>query len=158
MRIATLILAASTLSLTAAAVARPADTPMKAPDHAAVIQARQAGFKLSVASFLAIKIGIGRGDDAHLYALPANALAAWGKAIPTMFPPGSDGATSNALPTVWSDRAGFEAAAATMSAAAAKLAELSKAGDAPGVAAQWDVLKGSCSDCHTKYRKAEEKH
>ena len=161
MRVATLILAASTLSLTAAAIARPADTPMKAPDHAAtdhmaVVQARQAAFKLSLASFLAIKVGITRGDDVKTMILPASAIAGWGKAIPAMFPPGSAG--GDAMPNIWTDRAGFEAAAAKMSTAAAKLADLAKAGDAPGAAAQWDVLKGACGECHTKYRKPDEKH
>ncbi|MBX9885402.1 MAG: cytochrome c [Novosphingobium sp.] len=151
-----LILAAATLSFAAAAVAHGADTPAADP-QAGVIQARQAGFKLQLASFLAIKIGLTRGDDAKMMVLPASAIAGWGKAIPTMFPAGSNGAASNALPTVWSDRAGFEAAAANLTAAASKLADLAKAGDGPGATAQWEVLKGACNDCHNKYRKPDEK-
>lgn len=157
----TLLFAAATIGFAGAAIARadaPAAQATASPHHEAVVQARQAGFKLTLASFLAIKIGLSRGDDAKLMVLPATAIANWGKAIPTMFPPGSTIPTSAALPTVWSDRAGFEAAAADMSEAAAKLADLSKAGDAEGAKAQWDVLKGKCEACHTKYRKAEEKH
>jgi cytochrome c556 len=75
-----------------------------------------------------------------------------------MFPPGSGTASSGALPTVWSDRAGFEASAAAMTAAASKLADLAAAGDAAGANAQWDALKAACNDCHTKYRKPDEKH
>ena len=150
------VLAAATLSLAVAAAARPADAPPADP-HAGVIQARQAAFKLSLASFLGLKAAITRGDDPKTMVLPASAIAGWGKAIPTMFPPGSQSAASGALPNVWSDRAGFESAAADMSAAAAKLADLAKAGDAPGVAAQWEVLKGACGNCHTKYRKPDAK-
>lgn len=153
-----LILSAATLGLGAAAIARPADDTAVATDHAPVVQARQAGFRLTVAAFLGIKGAIARGDDVKTLALPAGAIAGWGKAIPAMFPSGTAAPDSKALPTVWSDRAGFEAAAANMAAAAAKLAELAKAGDKPGFEAQYAVLGKACNDCHTKYRKPDEKH
>ncbi|OYY89297.1 MAG: hypothetical protein B7Y45_12445 [Sphingomonas sp. 28-66-16] len=125
--------------------------------HAGIVQARQAGFHLAVASFLGIKAGIARGDDVKTLALPAAALAGWGKAIPTMFPPGTDTPESDALPTVWSDRAGFETAAANMSAAARTLADLGKAGDTAGFATQFGALGKTCGACHKDYRKPEEK-
>lgn len=127
------------------------------PDHAGVVAARQAAYKLSAVDLFSIKAAIARGDDVKTLAFPATALAAWGKAIPAMFPPGSDTPQSNALPVVWSDRAGFEAAAATMSAAAAKLADLAKAGDTAGFATQFAELGKSCGGCHQKYRKPEAK-
>lgn len=125
--------------------------------HGAVVQARQAGFRLTVASFLNLKAAIARGDDVKTLVLPASAIAGWGKAIPAMFPPHSDTPESGALPTAWSDRAGFEAAAAKMSAAAAQLAELGKAGDTAGFATQFGELGKTCGACHTSYRKPEEK-
>lgn len=126
-------------------------------DHAAIVQARQAGFHLTVAAFLGIKAGIARGADVKTLALPAAAIAGWGKAIPTMFPPGTDTPESDALPTVWSDRAGFETAAANMSAAARTLADLGKAGDTAGFATQFGALGKTCGACHKDYRKPEEK-
>ncbi len=129
----------------------------KPADHGPVVAARQAAFKLSLASFLGIKAGLARGDDVKTMALPASALAGWGKVIPAMFPPGSTTPASEALPTVWSDRAGFEAAATAMSDAAGKLVPLAKAGDTAGFTAQYAELGKSCGACHEKYRKAEEK-
>ena len=135
-----------------------AATPVRpAADPAAIIAARQAGFKLSVASFLGIKAAIARGDDAKSLALPASAIAGWGRVIPTMFPPASAGPASEALPNVWTDRAGFEAAAVAMTDAAAKLAMLAKAGDTAGVAAQFGELGKTCGGCHMKYRAEEKK-
>ncbi len=164
------LFAAATLTCTAALqagaappAAKPAPKPAAAaaaammPDHGPVVAARQAAFKLSLAAFLSIKAGIARGDDVKTMILPASAIAGWGKAIPAMFPPGSMTPESEALPVIWTDRAGFEAAATAMSDAAGKLATLAKAGDTDGFTAQYAELGKSCGACHTKYRKAEEK-
>jgi len=56
---------------------------------------------------------------------------------------------------VWSDRAGFEKAAATLATEAAELANIAKAGDQAGFAAQWGVVRNACSACHDKYRVAD---
>lgn len=154
-----------------AAHAGPAQMPPPAPpaghvghpaahapaDHAAAVAARQASFKLSAVAYLGIKAAIARGDDVKMLAFPAGALAGWAKAIPSMFPPGSTTPASDALPTVWTDRPGFEAAAANMAAAATKLADLAKAGDTAGFAAQYGELGKTCGGCHEKYRKPQEK-
>ncbi len=141
------------------ATAQPAGTKASAKQSArseAIVSGRQAAFKLSLASFLGLKAAITRGDDPKTMILPASALAAWGRALPGMFPADVESPLSKGLPTISSDRAGFDARAADMAAAAAQLATLAKAGDAAALSAQWDVLKGSCSACHDKYR-AEEK-
>lgn len=154
MRLPSLILAASSLVLIGSvALAQATPGPVAAPAHGGVVQARQAGFHLALASFLSIKAGIARGDDVKTLALPAAALAGWGKVIPTMFPPGSDSADSDAMPNVWTDRAGFEAAAAAMSTTARALADAGKAGDTTGFAAKFAELGKACGDCHTRYRK-----
>ncbi|MBY0519185.1 MAG: cytochrome c [Sphingomonas sp.] len=146
--------AALAIGIASTGIARPAET---APDASALVAGRQAAFRLNLASFFAIKAAIARGDDVKTLALPSGAIAGWGRALPGLFPAGSMTPTSKALPTVWSDRAGFEAAAADMAAAATKLNDLAKAGDAPGFAAQYAVLGGTCNACHKKYR-AEDKH
>lgn len=172
MRATPLILPLATLGFAAAvalggapAQTTPPPPPMGHPamahagmEHAPVVGARRAAFRLSLASFVALNAAIKRGDDPKTLVLPASAIASWGKAIPAMFPPGSVTPESEALPNIWSDRAGFEAAAADMSAAAAKLADLAKAGDTAALPPQWDALKASCAACHDKYRKPEEKH
>jgi len=141
-----LVMAASVL--TAAAATRRADADQ-------LIAARQAGFKLQGAAFGGMKGVIDAKGDVKTQAFAAGAIAAWARALPGLFPAGSDGGTTKALPTVWSDRAGFEKAAATLATEAAKLADLAKAGDQPGFATQWGVVRNACSACHDKYRVAD---
>lgn len=138
-----LLLAASVL--TAAVAARRDDAD-------ALISARQAAFEMSGATFGSIKATIDAGGDVTKLAYPAKALTHWAQALPGLFPPGSDGGATKAAPTVWSDRAGFVKAAASYEAAATKLGDLAKAGDKAGVAAQWTVLRGTCTACHDTYR------
>ena len=141
-----LVMAASVL--TAAAATRRDDADQ-------LIAARQAGFKLQGAAFGGMKGVIDAKGDVKTQAFAAGAIAAWARALPGLFPAGSDGGTTKALPTVWSDRAGFEKAAATLATEAAKLADLAKAGDQPGFATQWGVVRNACSACHDKYRVAD---
>ncbi|MGL4314602.1 MAG: cytochrome c [Sphingomonas sp.] len=160
MRLSLLALAAAASAFAVAALsgsAARADDAAIAADHAPVIQAREAGFKLQLAAFLGIKAALARPDvDVKTLVLPASAISGWGKAIPAMFPPGSAGGA--ARPEIWTDRAGFQAAAAELSTEAGKLAELAKAGDTAGVKAQFAVVGKACQDCHSKYLKAEDKH
>lgn len=128
-----------------------------APTAAELVAARQAGFKLMAADFVGLKAAIARGDDVKTLAFPAGAIAAWGKALPALFPAGATTPESKALPSVWSDRAGFEAAAAKLATEAGKLAELAKAGDSAGFAAQFQAVGGACKGCHDKYRAEEKK-
>ncbi len=131
--------------LTAAAATRRDDADQ-------LIAARQAGFKLQGAVFGGMKGVIDAKGDVKTQGFAAGAVAAWARALPGLFPAGSDGGTTKALSTVWSDRAGFEAAAQNLATEAAKLADLAKAGDQPGFAAQWGVVRNACSACHDKYR------
>ena len=141
-----LVMAASVL--TAAAATRRDDADQ-------LIAARQAGFKLQGAAFGGMKGVIDAKGDVKTQAFAAGAIAAWARALPGLFPAGSDGGTTKALPTAWSDRAGFEKAAATLATEAAELANIAKAGDQAGFAAQWGVVRNACSACHDKYRVAD---
>jgi cytochrome c556 len=150
--------AAAALFVSVAATARSshAVTLTTAADPTAdIIAGRKAAFLLSGALFGQIKAGVDRGDDPKTLGFAARSLSGWAKAIPGMFPAGSTAANSDALPVIWSDRAGFEAKAADYAAAAAKLADLAKAGDKPGFAAQFAVVGGACKACHDTYRKPQ---
>ena len=121
-----------------------------APDP---IETRQAGQDLLSANFAGIRAVIAAKGDVKTLENPAKAMARWMKQFPTQFPPGSDkGHDTKALPAVWTDMAGFEKAATDMADAATKLAELAKAGDADGVAAQIKPLGDTCAACHRTYR------
>lgn len=146
------------LMVTLAATATATWAAPEAADPAPVIAGRQATFRLSGAVLGEMKGAIDRGDDVTTQTFPANALANWAKALPGMFPAGSGVAPSKALSTIWSDRAGFEKAAADYNAAAVKLAGLAKAGDKPGFAAQWGELRSTCNACHKIYRQPDPPH
>ena len=142
----------SVLALVLAVGALTAAAGSRRDDADQLIAARQAGFKLQGAAFGGMKAVIDAGGDVKTQAFAASAIAGWARALPGLFPAGSDGGSTKALPTVWSDRAGFEKAAATLDAEATKLAALAKAGDQPGFAAQWTVVRNACSACHDNYR------
>ena len=146
----TLLLAAALVALPIAAVAQTGLTPEQ------IVAARQSAYGLSAANFAQLKAQADAGVDVHTLAFPARQLARWARTLPTMFPAGTNLPTSHALPTVWSDRAGFEAKAADYAAAATKLAELAKASDKPGFTAQFAVVGATCKACHDSYRKPDQ--
>lgn len=125
------------------------------PDQA--VAQRQAAFRMSAITFGALK-GIADSDgDLKRAGFPASGLAAWAKALPGAFPAGSNVAPTEALPLVWSDRAGFETAAAAYQSATAKLAAAAQAGDMAAFKAAVEETGKSCGGCHDKYRKPKPK-
>jgi cytochrome c556 len=157
--VAALVLAAATgANAGGQTAAAPAPAPASVSvDPAAIVAGRQAAFLLSAADFGGIKAAIARGDDVTTQAFAARSLARWAKTIPAMFPAGTGIAPSEALPAIWTDRAGFEAKAAAYAEAADKLAALAKAGDKPGFAAQFGEVGKSCGACHDAYRVPDKK-
>lgn len=68
-----------------------------------------------------------------------------------LFPEGSESATSEAAPAIWSDRAGFDAVLAKFQADIA--AGVSAAPDSQeAVAAAFGQIAGNCRTCHQGYR------
>lgn len=63
-----------------------------------------------------------------------------------LFPEGSLGPGSRALPAIWANKADFDARANAFGDASARLAELAKAGDA-----------GGCNGCDGLYRAPQAK-
>lgn len=154
MRKTTLALAGAALLL-GSAMASARGSHAVADPQSEIISGRKAAFLMSGALFGSIKGAIDRGDDVKTQAFAARSLARWAAALPGMFPAGSLSESSDALPVIWSDRAGFEARAAAYAEAATKLADLAKAGDKPGFAAQWTAVRATCSSCHDTYRKPQ---
>ncbi len=159
MRLAVWGMAGAALVMAGAISSASAGANVGRPDVSAadIIAGRQAAYRLSAALFGQMKAAIDRGDDVKGQAFPARALAGWAKALPGMFPAGTGVSPSHALPLVWSDRADFEAKAATYAAEAGKLADLAKAGDKAGFATQWGVVRDACGACHDKFKAPEER-
>ena len=84
----------------------------------------------------------------------AKALAPIAAAVVAMFPPGSEGGRTK--PEIWSDRAGFEKAAADLVTAANALAAVADSGDPGQIGAAAGAVGKACGGCHRPYR-AEKK-
>lgn len=147
MRIGTLALAASAMLFVTATAS--ADQGADAGD---LVAGRQAGMRLTGAVMASMKGVIDRGEDVKGQTNAAKALAGWAKAIPGLFPAGSDGG-SGALPTVWSDTPGFVARADAYADAASKLAAAASENDKAAFATAWGEVRATCGACHDSYKK-----
>ncbi len=77
--------------------------------------------------------------------------------IVAMFPEGSDGTGSKAMPAVWQDQAGFEEAATNFEEKAqAFLAALDGGDQQAAVQAYAALGKQGCGNCHDDYREKDE--
>ena len=86
-------------------------------------------------------------------ALHANTISETAKLIPAMFPEGSDNEPTEALPVIWEDSAGFEAASQNLAELAAAVATASESGDVQGTLAAFAKMgKEGCGGCHDKFR------
>jgi cytochrome c556 len=117
-----------------------------------VIAGRKAAYDLQGAVAALMKGAVDSGAEVKPYANGAKAMVAWGKAIPGMFPPGTDTGATKALPAVWSDKAGFEKAAATFVGNAEKLQAAADSGDKAAFADAFKATSASCGACHNNYR------
>jgi cytochrome c556 len=114
---------------------------------------RQTIFDLNNGSFAFIRATVAAKGDLKTIEPVARGIARWGALIPTMFPKGTEtGNNTKALPEIWSDPEGFKKDADALSAAATKVADAAKAGDADAVAADAKALGEACGACHKAYR------
>ena len=69
-----------------------------------------------------------------------------------LFPEGSTGPNSHALPNIWTDSAGFSDALTKAQDATAALLVAAKAGDAAAYSAAAKSVGGTCKNCHDTFR------
>lgn len=126
-----------------------------APAHADgpdLIAVRKAGQDLINGNFAYIRSVVAAKGEVKPLEVPAQAIAKWAPVFPSLFPPGTDKGETRALPAIWSDPAGFQKAADALKAAALKLADAAKAGDADAVTADTKELGDTCAACHKSFR------
>lgn len=117
--------------------------------QADVIKQRQENRKATAGEMRAIKAVIDAKGDVKEAKAHADKLVALEAAFDKMFPAGSDKGETKALPTVWSDMAGFQKASANASAAYSKIGA---AVDSAALAAAFGEAGKACGACHTTYR------
>ena len=120
------------------------------------VKARHEHFKQQGAAFKAINDEL-KKDAPSMAVITPNAVKIKASAtdLPTWFPKGSGPESkleTDAKPEVWSDSAGFQAAAKKLQAETTKLAAVATANDLDGVKAQAKVTGGACKNCHDTYR------
>ena len=124
------------------------------------ITERKALMRLQGAAAGTIKAALDSKDPARLKQVEgaARALTFSSRAIPTMFPKGSDSKAgeTKALDKIWADPAGFKKAADNMGSLAAALADALKEGDAAKSMAAFAALgKDGCGGCHGTYQRQQ---
>jgi len=144
-----LLLTAAFAAIPLAAAAQP---PAAAMTPEQVVAARRTAMFLSGGSLAAMKSAADGGGDLKLLVPGARGLERWAGILPGMFPAGTDVGPTAARPDVWSDRAGFEAAAAAYGRAAGQLAAAADAGDRAAFQARWTEVRGTCGACHDNYK------
>lgn len=120
--------------------------------QADVIKQRQENRKEAAATMRSIKGVIDSKGDMKAVVASAAKLKQLENAFDKMFPPGSDKGETKALPTVWSDSAGFQAASKNVDAAYDKLAVAAGSGDLAAVTAAFGETGKACGACHDKFR------
>ncbi|MDB5433894.1 MAG: cytochrome [Phenylobacterium sp.] len=149
------------LGLATAGAALAAETqPVPTTPGGKALVARQAHFKEQGAAFKAIGDEL-KKDTPDKAVIAANATKVKGTAaaLPSWFPKGSGpetGLKTAAKPDVWTDAAGFEAAAMRLQAETTKLADISAGGDLDAIKAQFRATGGACKNCHDKFRVPEQ--
>ena len=132
--------AAALLGMTGAALAQD------------VITQRREGLRGMGRQMEAIKaVTDARGDTRPLVER-VDTMITFYRDLPAMFPAGSDSGPTRALPAVWSDRAGFDRAAANMVTALGALRTAAASGDVAATTAAFGQAGATCGACHRTYR------
>jgi cytochrome c556 len=125
--------------------------PAVTPD--ALIAARKASMEAQSSLLAAIMQAIIVNADIRPFAATGDAIAAWASDLPDLFPAGTEvGNDTQARPAVWSDRAGFEKAAAKLTEAAQTMAKTAASGDQAEFLKSYRGTMLACAACHVTYR------
>lgn len=133
----------------------PAASPRVSIGADQIIAGRRAAFVLSASAYANLKASVDRGESGQQIMLPAIALARWSKALPGMFPDGTQTGKTRALPAVWDDRGDFEEKARSYGESALRLAQYAQAGDLAALSTELTVTQKICASCHQRFRQPD---
>ncbi|MGE0573534.1 MAG: cytochrome c [Reyranella sp.] len=120
--------------------------------QADIIKQRQDNRKAAGAAMRAIKGIIDAKGDTKGAVQQAAKLKELELAFVKMFPAGSDKGETKALPAVWTDMAGFQAADKAAVEAIDKLTVAAGSGDMAALTAAFGATGKACGACHDKFR------
>jgi cytochrome c556 len=120
--------------------------------QADAVKERQENRKQTAAAMRAIKGVIDAKGPTTGAVEQAAKLKSLEVAFIKLFPAGSDKGDTKALPAVWTDWAGFQAASKNADAAFDKLATAAGSGDQAQLAAAFADAGKACGACHDKFR------
>ncbi|WP_431305260.1 cytochrome c [Sediminicoccus sp. BL-A-41-H5] len=129
---------------------------MAQPSPAAVVTERREGFKAAGDNMTAVAAVARAGGDPRGTVERIAAIQAWFATAGTLFPAGTQqgaaGLDTRALPAIWTDRAGFDAAMAAVQPRLAALREAAASGNVANFQAAVQATGAACGDCHRPYR------
>ncbi len=138
------------------AIAHDDVMPKNASAATKAAYARHDNFKKLGAAFKGLNDELRKGEPSKAVLTGnANTVATLAKSLPTWFPRGSGVEArpmSEAKAEVWTDAAGFSAAASAFQTQAAKLGQVAAGGDVEALKAQTRQTFMACKSCHEKYR------
>lgn len=117
-----------------------------------VIAERREGLRAQGATLEAVQATVRGGGDVRALVPRIEASQAFFNNFPSRFPEGSGTGDTRALPAVWSDRAGFEAAYRALGPALVNLRNAAASGDVAATGAALQATGGACGNCHRGYR------
>jgi cytochrome c556 len=144
-----MLLAAALAAIPLAAFAQEQAQPLT-PEQ--TVDARQSKMGQGRSAIAAMKQAAESDGDLAALGPRIDWLIHWSDELPTLFPEGSHVAGTDARPEVWSDRPGFQRAAARFQAAARALAAPAAAGDRPAFQAALAEARASCGGCHDAFK------
>ena len=119
-----------------------------------LVAIRQAGYALQGSTMGDIARSLQAGvTEVKPFKDNAEAILAWSKVIPALFPKETASVKdTKALPAIWSDHAGFDKAAAALTAAAETLVKAADADDPGAFVTAFQATANACKGCHKPYR------
>jgi cytochrome c556 len=147
---------AAGLSLAAGTALAADPTPAPTTPGGKAVVARQAHYKELNGAFRAINDELRKdAPDKAVVAANAGKIKALSEDLPSWFPKGSGpeaGVKTAAKAEVWTDAAGFAAAATKLQPETSKLQDVAAAGDLDAIKAQVRATGAACKACHDVYR------
>jgi len=129
-------------------------------EPANVIKYRQAVMK-AIGGHIGSIAGVVKGEVSFAGDVAAHArgIQEMSRLVPHLFPKGTDNAMqkkTRALPSIWAERAKFEAAVKAFQDASANMVRVAEAGDPSAFGAGLKMLGKSCGGCHKPFRAKKE--